>query len=981
MSSYFGSAYQSGQIWLQFDKIYSSRTLMDQSAETDNIYLDRLVLIKYDDSFNKPRLGFLKQKDLNNEKVVLYADSSYQTPFKFINSNEYTYGVSPNDIIYVRLNNSYHYYVCLHAQENDSDIALFKNIVNISYQDTTLNNFQLNYLLDKNTYENLPYDGYNLTVWRKAYKQDKEVYEMIANLNAETPEFILQEEAPTPEPIAPHVTPDSTNKTMRVHLQPSWGFKIKEGEEKKSDTKVKYSYSVYNPETGEIINKTEDYNGDIYYNKDGFNSDYNNLDKNAVSEVSLLPTGKSGKKYYNHKTQQMVEQPDIQELKMHFPEIGNAVASLWNIIYGNGEIDVNKKLKRNKSISWGNTDGLRMIDVDSKTGNIIYNTESVETVAGCINSVHDLMGNIIQDVSKEVNNENLLLNAVGDKIYYGKLNENDPDSFGYFYKTIDYNFIPISELDIDAESWVGTRAYQDLVNFTDKTYHTYADGNFYIETARIPKDYVSYYQLGQGKKINLITWQKNNNYYEKNNSLDYIKTIETSPIINKNYFTIQPDKIIDPSTINTLGTLKGMFWHKRYEPIDDAQTQIIEGSNNIKRTGRGYFYWDETLKTLKDLSLDLKYNKDTDYYEIEYAIAEMYNEDEQLTEVRYFIIKQNNKKVLVSSAATNLKNLIQSYKVILYVLEDNKYYYQKENKQNDYYCLHPTNGQFTIDDTIAYYLIQDTQITNQTTGDITYFYEPGMFFIKNNKGDFIIQNNNTFSTIIDYWRLTKPNGDYVLKKQDGTWDVAPTQEKFYAPGKYYYYSKKYQRDVIDQNIMMRTITDSDVDSNYIVDGKIYYLLNHLYVISDESGNLLPGSVWDKKFNPPDSVILGQRTEKNVWKELTGFASTLNTIHGLILNINHLFKFEDAYTRELETIQGCLNQIKDILNTFKSFTPQQTVFIDNYGNITGINAGDLILKTYNLNYNNVNDINNNDSIINALQKLENRIKILEERLGQ
>jgi hypothetical protein len=101
---------------------------------------------------------------------------------------------------------------------------------------------------------------------------------------------------------------------------------------------------------------------------------------------------------------------------------------------------------------------------------------------------------------------------------------------------------------------------------------------------------------------------------------------------------------------------------------------------------------------------------------------------------------------------------------------------------------------------------------------------------------------------------------------------------------------------------MRTEDDEDVDEDYIDEkGRIYYLLNIAYVITDPSGNLLPGYVWDKKRLPPKDVVLGKRIEKFRWTELTGFSRTLNTINGLILHINQTFKFNDTITREIDTV--------------------------------------------------------------------------------
>jgi hypothetical protein len=69
-----------------------------------------------------------------------------------------------------------------------------------------------------------------------------------------------------------------------------------------------------------------------------------------------------------------------------------------------------------------------------------------------------------------------------------------------------------------------------------------------------------------------------------------------------------------------------------------------------------------------------------------------------------------------------------------------------------------------------------------------------------------------------------------------------------------------------------------------------------------------------------------------WKELKGFARGLNTINGLILKLNQLFKFDDTKTRDRETIQGCLNCLNDLINDFGELNPGEIAVIDEYGRL-------------------------------------------------
>ena len=81
---------------------------------------------------------------------------------------------------------------------------------------------------------------------------------------------------------------------------------------------------------------------------------------------------------------------------------------------------------------------------------------------------------------------------------------------------------------------------------------------------------------------------------------------------------------------------------------------------------------------------------------------------------------------------------------------------------------------------------------------------------------------------------------------------------------------------------------------------------------------------------PEGVKLGIRKEKWYWKELTGFGRTLNTIHGLIIEINRLLKFNDSLTRDNTTVQGCINMMNDIIDKIDTLVSGCFIIVDEYG---------------------------------------------------
>ena len=114
---------------------------------------------------------------------------------------------------------------------------------------------------------------------------------------------------------------------------------------------------------------------------------------------------------------------------MMLPTLGNVIAKAWDMIYCDSQQankvvdeDGNTHLMRKTDYSWKDgTDttrnGAHLFEVDGKTGLPIYNQIGSNSIAGCINSVHDLMGMIVVN-----SGENLpdIDNADENKIYYIK---------------------------------------------------------------------------------------------------------------------------------------------------------------------------------------------------------------------------------------------------------------------------------------------------------------------------------------------------------------------------------------------------------------------------------------------------------------------------------------------------------------------------------------------------------------------------------
>ena len=114
----------------------------------------------------------------------------------------------------------------------------------------------------------------------------------------------------------------------------------------------------------------------------------------------------------------------------------------------------------------------------------------------------------------------------------------------------------------------------------------------------------------------------------------------------------------------------------------------------------------------------------------------------------------------------------------------------------------------------------------------------------------------------------------------------------------------------------------------------YFIKYFAYVYEDIRGVLDQGAEWNSNvLDIPEEITLAKRIERWGWKELVGFGRDLNTINGLIIRINNLLKFDDYLTRDNHTVQGCINVMNDIINTFATLIPGEILIVDEYGRVS------------------------------------------------
>ena len=404
--------------------------------------------------------------------------------------------------------------------------------------------------------------GYDSTVWQKVIKNGEMTYAMIAELNSVVPTFDVTVDRPTPAPRAPYWDSDTSNLYYKLHVQPSWGMRVKEKDEG-------------NNYLSDINNEA------IYWNQAGFNKFIpSTIDlENLPNRILVEPTGVSGNRYWTG-AGVTATAPDIYELSIALPQIGNIISELWDLIYGTAKEydtlgnalwnkDINapvfandERLMRNTNLEWNTRNGERAYKkwkdtIDPVTGDVIggatvttYNKDALDNLAGVINSTHDLMGMII--VEPEIENFNqATYNAESlseNNIYYinGK----------YYFKNKKYT---ISD-DITDDYGIRGTDMVDLLDPNSETVYYNAKTLMLDKYTNKGESYQNYYKVtapiieGEqygtletvGVDISPETWQSRvDSLLEKQeiNSgtgktiLRYIPVTDEKPIKGKKYYT------------------------------------------------------------------------------------------------------------------------------------------------------------------------------------------------------------------------------------------------------------------------------------------------------------------------------------------------------------------------------------------------------------------------------------------------------------
>lgn len=385
----------------------------------------------------------------------------------------------------------------------------------------------------------------------------------------------------------------------------------------KTTNSKKVLYAQYN-ETGGIdwVEKAPEndppvLNAAIYYNRDGFDPDKVSKswdrkylhqlglggrrdpavdpdvspseDKGFVAEgITIAPTGLSGNTYANHNGVATPE-VDTQELSIMLPSIGDAISDVWDLVYGGRRTNeaIQKTQKRNPDVEWYDAravqdrTGLRLVKdgftYKMKSGKTqgcprnYYNTANVNTIAGCINSVHDLMGMIIQPYNTFDAMKENITNNDDDTIYFDVSNDK------YYRRDMKYTYTPLA-----ASAYTYERIDLSEGEFKPDLYYVKNGSRYDVASGKYNKDleyYVRKLTASEGYEQVKVQPFDGSKYYYINELTNGGKDFISEPTYHrdKTYYTMDSTRI-DKTRIDLGDDFTGYTY---YQYMTDTSTNKL----------------------------------------------------------------------------------------------------------------------------------------------------------------------------------------------------------------------------------------------------------------------------------------------------------------------------------------------------------------------------------------------------------------------
>ena len=397
MGSFYGNG-ATGSInntSLSFDMVYHSRAAMEEGAQTDNIFLGRYILVDYE----QPPVVLYFSESGNSVKAYRDKELTLVVPIKDCATNVlYINGLGSSPHLFYAISGGGFVPASDDAVSSYQANHAFDNKYGRSYDSTVwMKTYDSNVVYDSNRHEyRAPLDGEVPGAYR---------YVMIAELNSVTPEFHLMIEKPTEVPTTPYFDRDTTKLNYYLHLAPPFGSRVRtatakgtvdgdDAESLLSDSKVTYDKVVHQPEVAPgYYTETVTVDGDIYYNKRGFNKVHHAMSPlvggKKVADTINYELVESGRLYRDEQSDDLTAtktEKDTYQWFINLPSLGDSICEMWDFIYG---YEPNEKYRFTKLANKRADITESQLDESTYACGITYDDT---TVIGMLNTLRDLKG-------------------------------------------------------------------------------------------------------------------------------------------------------------------------------------------------------------------------------------------------------------------------------------------------------------------------------------------------------------------------------------------------------------------------------------------------------------------------------------------------------------------------------------------------------------------------------------------------------------
>ena len=967
-------------------RIYPNKQELVGNAVNDGVYPGSYVLIDYDKDYNPAtydvtsgkwsfdpsfayKLGWETEADdyyeptsghylllstdpeTGQEIYYLYSDDIVEeVDDPFYGSSTKALKITKGTVIYVEHytgqsgKSAYHYdfYRCIGKATSITDgenprpeYAEFEKLredeygfdQNTGIVRTGLDAYTENYQKDKATYGNIG-RGYDGTVWQKAIINGVQSYVQIAELNSAVPTFSFNLVKPEEDGMSPYVDYGiSSNMYYEMYDSPHWGFRVKDA-------------NYINTRTTDSTNYPHEDGSDlaIYWNEKGFNPATIGEDKeNTTNFIKVDSTGISGRLYGRvSDPDNQTTGEDIQELSIILPDLGNTISNIWDIVYGNEEVNkykwnLNKDLglggiydttynkQRITDIGWHNaneseaqkTKGLRLVNTTGEPGYPYSHLDTLDdeserpvqtqTLAGCINSIHDLMGMIIYNPSSDP--------ETGDEI-------------------------PTS---VDRNNAAALEQFRQKWAELSSDYIYYLGGEYYRRGVAVALN-ENYDPNNLWTEVEVTEYDPNTKYFYKDLT-NYIRIIPDEAKVPDD--NIACYKFIDePNDMKLIEDLGSEFLGNTYSYREDYDSSWnVEPYQEVG--GREYYYVVFSFDNMVFWKPGIYYTKINPNGEITTSNLQVSNQPvPSENTVYYYPYQYNNYNpsigrydeitgyVGIDSSEFTVFNPSDSFKYYSQVSE-HKFVPISYSNVQDYMWKAPNNFDQTeqIRYKMSYAIIneQESQLAHPIK-----FYHANEYYYKS------VENAQVYDYLIDTNNKKQEGRIYYDLKREPV-----AVGKFYEPYKFYDH---------EHNLHY---TGYDANETYYEEQKLYVIESG--ILEDNQGNPVGngrlykvGSEWVIEDGQPKTQehLLQEYGVRCGVKEfyyepfkLQGFARNLNTIHGMLLRIDALIgdsNNNDKYLngeliRDTSTLQGCINQLNDYIDLFDTVVkPDHIMMADKTG---------------------------------------------------